>query len=137
MKDTNTKERFLTLRAQGLSFDKIAQELKTSKGTLIEWSKELEIEISNLKAIELEALQEKYYILKRRRIELFGEKLEAIKLEVGKRNLEDVSTERLLDLLLRFGGVLTAEDVETTLRQNESEIDALVRNTQSVREWKP
>jgi transcriptional regulator len=137
MKDTNTKERFLTLRAQGLSFDKIAQELKTSKGTLIEWSKELEIEISNLKAIELEALQEKYYILKRRRIELFGEKLEAIKLEVGKRNLEDVSTERLLDLLLRFGAVLKAEEVETTLRQNESEIDALVRNTQSVREWKP
>lgn len=67
MKDQETKEKFVELRAKGLSFDRIAAELETSKQTLINWAKELENEISNLKKVELEALQEKYFMLKSQR----------------------------------------------------------------------
>lgn len=46
--------------------------------------------LANLKAIELEALQEKYYLNKRKQIELFVEKLQAIKDEFEKRDLSDI-----------------------------------------------
>jgi len=48
MKEQTVKERFLALRAQGLSFEKIARQLKVSKQTLINWSREFRYEISNL-----------------------------------------------------------------------------------------
>ena len=89
MKDQRTRERFVELRAQGLSFARIAEELKVSKQTLINWSKQFQTEISNLKSIELEALQEKYYLTKRARIELFGQKLQGVLDELAKRSLSD------------------------------------------------
>ena len=54
----DTKERFIEMRAKGYSFDKIALELGKAKQTLIDWSKELQDEIANRKALELEALYE-------------------------------------------------------------------------------
>ena len=51
-----TKENFIDLRSKGWSFDKIAKELGKAKQTLIDWSKELQDEIANSKALELEAL---------------------------------------------------------------------------------
>ena len=48
MKDQKLKEEFLVLRVQGLSFEKIAGQLKVSKQTLINWSREFRYEISNI-----------------------------------------------------------------------------------------
>ena len=42
------QNRFLTLRAEGKSYDAISQELKISKPTLIQWSKLFEAEIKDL-----------------------------------------------------------------------------------------
>ena len=67
------KEKFIELRAKGYSFDKIAKETGKAKQTLIDWSKELQEEIANLKALELETLYEKYYLLKEVRLQTFGE----------------------------------------------------------------
>ena len=39
MKDQETKEKFVELRAKGLSFDRIAQELHVSKQSLINLGK--------------------------------------------------------------------------------------------------
>jgi hypothetical protein len=114
MKDQETKEKFVELRAKGLSFDRIAAELETSKQTLINWAKEFENEISNLKKVELEALQEKYYMLKSQRIELFGEKLKAIKGELDKRNLSDIPTDKLFDLFMKCFHQLNEEAVDMT-----------------------
>jgi transposase len=47
-KDTKTRERFMELRAKGHSFDKISEELKVSKPTLIQWRKDLEKQIAKL-----------------------------------------------------------------------------------------
>ncbi len=49
MKDNETKNKFIELRAKGFSFAKISKELKTSKQTLVTWSKDLTLEIKNLK----------------------------------------------------------------------------------------
>jgi len=112
MKDQETKERFIELRAKGLSFEKIARQLKVSKQTLINWSKELSTIISNLRAIELEALQEKDYLTKSARIELFGERLEAIKTELDRRDLSEIPTAKLFEFLEKYGRILKEEVVE-------------------------
>jgi len=119
MKDQETRERFVELRARGLSFDKISKELKVSKQTLIDWSRGLQEEIGNLKAIELEALQEKYFLTKEKRIELFGERLKAIKEELDKRDLKDVATDKLIELLLRYHRILKEEFTPLELMKKE------------------
>ena len=119
MKNQETKEKFVELRAKGLSFDRIAAELETSKQTLINWAKELENEIGNLKKVELEALQEKYFMLKSQRIELFGEKLKTIKDELDKRNLSDIPTDKLFDLFMKCFHQLNEEAVDTVFYGRE------------------
>jgi uncharacterized small protein (DUF1192 family) len=71
--------------------------LKVSKSTLIEWSKTYLTEIENLKAIELEASQEQFYLTKTSRIELLGRQVERMKAELEKRDFSEVSTDKLLD----------------------------------------
>lgn len=109
MKDQDTKNRFIELRAKGLSFSRITQEVGVSKQTLINWSKDLQLEIDNLKRIELEALQEKYFLTAQKRLELFGEKLTAVKEELDKRELSDIPTEKLVDILLKLDKALIRE----------------------------
>jgi transposase len=115
VKTTEQKEKFVELRAKNLSFDKIAKKLNVSKPTLIEWSQELNQEIANLKTIELEALQEKYYMQKKQKIKLYGKQLEKIKeeLEVRLENneLKDVKTEQLFKLFFEYMDRLEVERV--------------------------
>ena len=59
MNDIATQQRFVQLRSQGCSFARIADELNVSKPTLIKWSRKFQYEIQNLRAVELEALQQK------------------------------------------------------------------------------
>ena len=113
------KERFIELRAKGWSYDKIGKELGKAKQTLIDWSKELQDEIANLKALELEALYEKYYLLKETRLQTFGEMLTKIKTEVESRDLSDVPTDKLLELLLKYNSQVKEEIVEPTFKSSE------------------
>jgi len=119
MEILETKERFIELRAKGWSFDKIAQELGKAKQTLIDWSKELEEEIANLKALELEALYEKHYLLKETRLKMFGEVLSKIRGEALSRDLSDVPTDKLLELLLKYDNQLEAEIVEPRFKTSK------------------
>jgi hypothetical protein len=66
--------------------------------------------------MELEALQEQYFLLKEGRIRLLGEQLKAIQAEIGKRDLSKVKTDKLLELQLRYFGELKGEYVKTGQR---------------------
>ena len=117
------KSQFIELRAKGWSYVKIARKLKVSKNTLTNWGAELEGEIASLKAIEMEALHEKYFMNKEARIRLLGEQLKEIKDELKRRGLETVSTDRLLEMELKLYQALQAEYVETRpLTEEEMEI---------------
>jgi transposase len=117
------KSQFVELRAKGWSYVKIARRLKVSKNTLTNWGAELEGEIASLKAIEMEALHEKYFMNKEARIRLLGEQLKEIKDELKRRGLETVSTDRLLEMELKLYQALQAEYVETRpLTEEEMEI---------------
>lgn len=114
-----TKERFIELRAKGWSFDKIAKELGKAKQTLIDWSKELQDEIANKKALELEALYETYYLLKENRLQTFGAMLTKIKTEVESRDLSDVPTDKLLDLFLKYNSQVKEEVIEPIFKTSQ------------------
>ena len=132
MEILETKEKFIELRAKGWSFDKIAKELGKAKQTLIDWSKELQDEIANRKALELEALYEKHYLLKENRIETFGVLLKKLKDEAMSRDLSDVPTDKLLDLLLKYENQLKDEIItpiyKTSEEIKEDELDKELLN---------
>lgn len=119
MEILQTKERFIELRAKGWSFDKIAKEIGKAKQTLIDWSKDLQDEIANRKALELEALYESYYLLKENRLQTFGAMLNKIKKEVESRDLSDVPTDKLLDLFLKYNSQVKEEIVEPIYKSSQ------------------
>ena len=110
------KHRFVVMRAKGYSYARIRRELGVSKGTLTAWNAEMEAEVARARAMELEALQEEFFLLKEGRIRLIGGQLKAIQAEIGRRDLSKVGTAKLLELLLRFYGELKGEYVETGQR---------------------
>lgn len=121
------KERFILLRAKGYSFEKLAKELGKSKQTLINWSKEFEEEIANFKSTELESLNEQFFLAKQSKIQTFGEVLCKIKTEMDTRDFSDVSTDKLMDLFLKYYSLLESERVEPRFRSS-SEIEEAKRN---------
>ena len=102
MKDTETKERFIELRGQGLPLAKIAAEINVSKTTLINWERDFREEIDNLRAVELEALYDKYYLSVRKKVEFFGDVLNRIHDDLETRDLSTVPTDKLFAMYAHF-----------------------------------
>jgi len=96
------KAKFIEMRAKGHSIRSAARDLGVSPTTLINWQTELDDEIARRKAIELESLYEENFMLKEHRINFFGAQIKALQKELKNRDLSDVSTDRLLDLLLKY-----------------------------------
>jgi transposase len=95
MTDPENIARFILLRAQGSSFNRIAVELQISKPTLIKWSRQHEIEIANLRATETEALAERIFRQRHERWEVLGRQLKRLEEEIDKRDLEEIPASRL------------------------------------------
>ncbi|HET9098695.1 MAG TPA: helix-turn-helix domain-containing protein [Candidatus Saccharimonadales bacterium] len=93
------RQKFIEMRAENVSFAKIAKELKVSKSTLITWAKAHELDIQNLRAIAYEALNDQYKVGKQHQLEMWSEQLEAVRAELKKRGLGDIPTPKLLELL--------------------------------------
>ena len=102
MKDNETKERFLELRAKGLPLAKIAAEIKVSKTTLVNWEGDLKEQIDNLRAMELEAMYDKYHLSTRKKVEFFGDILSRIQRELETRELSEIPTEKLFAMYAHF-----------------------------------
>ena len=76
MHEEKTVQRFVELRAQGWSYLRLMTELNVTKPTLIAWSRKHQFQIQNLKAIELEALSEKWLASVTDRVNHFGGQLQ-------------------------------------------------------------
>ncbi len=92
--NTNQKE-FIILRADGLSFDKIAKELKVSKPTLIQWSRLFQDDIKDLQFQDMQDLKEEYSYNKKsqyeqllKHLKKFDEAIESVNLE--STNVKDL-----------------------------------------------
>lgn len=136
MKDNETRQKFIEMRGKGISFRKIAKELNVAKSTLMEWSKEYLTEIENLKAIELESLQEQFYMTKKARIELLGGQLDKMKEELEKRDFSDVPTDKLIEVLNKTLSQLKQDETEVMFKGEGDALESLTSSMNTVT-WKP
>lgn len=116
---TDKQQGFIELRAKGNSFDTIAKQLEVSKGTLINWSRDLEDEIQNYSALELDALKEKYLISKKHQIQSYGEQLATVREELSSRDPSDVKTEKLIEVEIKLLEAINKLGITTTLTGEE------------------
>jgi hypothetical protein len=106
------KADFVQLRAKGLPYVRIAERLGVAKSTLANWNAELEAQIASARAMEIEALQEEFFLLKEGRIRLLGEQLQRLRQELANRDLSSVPADKLMELLLKYQTALKEEWVE-------------------------
>jgi len=108
-----------------LSFDRIAQELGTSKPTLMKWAKDLENEISELMFVEFELLFERYKMLRVERVRCYGEQLQLIRDALKKSELKNVPANKLLDMVLLLEDRIKGEmkDVSHALVETKPVLD--------------
>jgi len=99
---TEQKNQIAVLRAQDVSYLKIAEKLKISKPTIIEAVKEMQNLILNLKNIETEALKETLNLTNRHRLETLSKMLEKIKAEILSRDLKDIPADKLIELYMKI-----------------------------------
>lgn len=119
MKSQETKEKFIQLRAEGRSFDSIANELSTSKTTLIKWSREFDREINNAQYFASQSLIEQYKITKRERIKYITKELEKIYNALGQKDYNELSVKDLIFLKEKFEDDLKKELVNIEYRTGE------------------
>lgn len=116
-KSLEAQEKFIELRVKGLSFDRIAKELRVSKPTLITWSKEFQTEIINLRSLEMDRLKEELNINFEQRIAAISQTKFNLWTELSSRNLKDVPTEKLLELFLKVNTYLDKVVPVTSLQE--------------------
>lgn len=109
MLEVEKQERFIELRAAGLSFDKIAVQLGVSKSTLLKMNRQLAGDIERLKFINFEALAEKYKMLKTARLEALGKLLERVDSALEAADFSELAPERLVILKLKLTDSMKAE----------------------------
>jgi hypothetical protein len=95
MHDENTVQRFIELRAQGWTYARLITELNVSKPTLIAWSRKHQFQIQNLKAIELEALRDKWLASTADRVNALGDQLRQVDAELAQRDMSGLTTPQL------------------------------------------
>ena len=124
-----TKDKFIEMRAEGKTFAQIAKVLGIAHNTAVNWSRDLCDDISAVEAFKKEELIEKYRMTKEKKLEMYGERLLAIQDELAKRDLSDIPTNKLLDMMIKCekafeaeaGSIdfLTDEDIEQRKERRE------------------
>lgn len=109
MKPQDMKLDFIRMRAEGLSYDKIAEQLHISKATCTSWEKELKTEINQLQQEALNGLYTSYGMAKEARIRRIGETLQSIDTALASADLTQVAPEKLLDFKLKYAQALKGE----------------------------
>jgi hypothetical protein len=98
MHDEKTVQRFVELRSQGWPFARLCAELNVSKPTLINWSRKHQCQIQNLRAVELEALADKWLSSTSNRLQALGEQLQKVEAELASRDIKELSTLQLYSM---------------------------------------
>ncbi len=95
---TPTQTKFILLRSDGLSFDKIAKELKVSKVTLIQWSKLFEDNIKELQFLAMVEIKKQYSNTVAKRYETLLQQLNKIDAAILEADLSEESLKDLIQL---------------------------------------
>lgn len=102
MRDNETKEKFIILRAEGLSFDKIAKRIKVSKPTLIKWQRYYQKKINELLKVRYEEILERYKFTKEKRIERIARELDKVWKAYEDTDYKGLTKRELLMMIMRL-----------------------------------
>lgn len=114
MKTTDKKADFIELRAKGLSYAKICEQLHISKSTCSNWEAELKAQIQEYKEARLSELYTLYGMKKESRIQRVGTALAEIDKALATKDLSELPADTLLKLKLKYEQELKAEYSEPT-----------------------
>jgi len=107
---TKEHKQFITLRAEGKSFDFIAKKLNKAKSTLIQWSKIYQDDINDMIFLSMQQLKEEYQHTQREKYKKLLEHLA----KVDKAITEiDLSRATIKDL------ILVRNDIQNSLNDME------------------
>jgi hypothetical protein len=106
----STKDQFLTLRADGLSYAQCAQQLNVSKHTLVNWAKEAKPQLDALRAIHTEALLDQYHLRLEQRIVLLAGQYHRVAQTIEKTDLLARGVGTLFTILLKLNTALDKYD---------------------------
>jgi transcriptional regulator with XRE-family HTH domain len=113
MKDQGKRMKFIQMRGERQSYNKIAQELKISTDTCYKWEKDLQAKIAEHKAEQLQELYAAYYMTREARIKHLGDTLKRIDDALAAVDLSELAPEKLLDYKLRYTEALKDEYLPT------------------------
>lgn len=122
--DKNGKQQeFITLRAKGNSYDKVAKKLHISRGTAVNWGHQFESEINDLQKIEREKLYESFKMHKDF-INDFHDLFDIIKKDLirNKKVLQDVSSFKVENYDKIEWTIEELEKTDLSAYQNASDI---------------
>ena len=95
MHTNETKDKFIELRAKGWSYDRIAEQLDISKGIAVAWSTRFKARIQRLRAIELQAVQERVLASYEQDLTYLAEELKRVQQVLRERDYGYVDTQQL------------------------------------------
>jgi len=120
MKEQETVEKFIQLRAENKSYDKISKLLKVSKPTLIGWGKKQKANIDKLKSIRLEQILEKYKLTQEDRITRLAKELKLAWDSFEKKDYDSLSKREIILIIMRLEQSLRKEPA---IIANEEDVD--------------
>ena len=127
MRSQRDREKYISLRAEGLSIEKAAARIGISKRSGIEWEKRYRDRIKQIHDSGLDALMEELRISKRDRMARLGNQLNDIDDEMTRRDLKSLEVGALLDYkikLIECVNKLSGDDTE----KRDDVIHALILN---------
>ena len=109
MKSTSKRLQFILLKAEGKSNAQIARTLHISESTASRFTHELEGQIAQHKANQLQELYDAFHMTREARIRKLGEALARIDDALEQADLRTVPPEKLLDMRLKYAASLKDE----------------------------
>lgn len=128
------KEQFVILRAENKSYSQIIKQLSISKSSCIKLSKELNSEIAQARADNLQKLYNTYSMTKEARIKNLGKTLKSIDKALETVDFTALSPKDLLELKLKYSNALQEEYIPITACRSIEANDNYIEQLKSLLE---
>lgn len=128
------KEQFVILRAENKSYSQIIKQLSISKSSCIKLSKELNSEIAQARADNLQKLYNTYSMTKEARIKNLGKTLKSIDKALEAVDFTALSPKDLLELKLKYSNALQEEYIPITACRSIEANDNYIEQLKSLLE---
>lgn len=102
MKEQETREKFIELRAEGISFDKISQRIGVTKATLLEWSRKYADEINEFKLIRYENILHKYQFTQKEKVERLAKELSIAWAFYESKSYDNIPKSKLIAIIMKM-----------------------------------